>query len=243
MILTPARTNSISRFRTAQDKSWPRIARELAVGRKDTHWMWYVFPQLRALAKSETARYFGIADRTEALAYLDDQVLRIRLAEATMAVLRHQRSMFSDVDKRKLQACMTLFGEVVKDPTLPHQVLDKFYDGQRHQLTLDVLAGRPIPQQWTPKPITDRSWSAQGRVEVGRHWEKQIAHARAAVAQVGARQPRGAGDPMLRSEVESFVKGFGLSAAATRRLVNEWMADRQRAANAAWDEADEAYNR
>lgn len=233
MILSPVSAKSVTRFRTAQDRHWPRIAREIATGRKQTHWMWYVFPQLKALAKSETARYFGIADRTEALAYLNDPVLRIRLYESTKAIVGHQRLMFSDTDRRKLQACMTLFSEVVIDPELPRQVLDKFYDGQPHQLTLDVLAGRPIPQQWT----------AQGRVEVGRHWEKQIAKARATVASVGARHPRGAGDPMLHSEVESFVRGFGLSAVATRRLVDEWMTDRRRAANAAWDEADESFNR
>jgi uncharacterized protein (DUF1810 family) len=179
--------------------------------------MWYVFPQLKALAKSETARYFGIRDRTEALAYLDDSVLRVRLAEATMAVLRHRRSMFSDTDKRKLQACMTLFREVVKDPTLPNQVLDKWYDGEPHQLTLDVLAGKPVPvQQAAPR------------------WHQPT---------LTPPLRRGAGDPMLRSEIEALVRRYGLSAEATRRLTDEWLADRVRAINIAWDEADATFNR
>jgi len=230
MILSPVQAKSVTRFRAAQDRAWPRIARELAVGRKQSHWMWFVFPQLKALAKSETARYFGLADQAEALAYLDDQVLRVRLFESSRALLGHRRLMFTDTDKRKLHACMTLFSEVAPEDKLPEMVLSKWYGGQKHQLTLDVLAGRPIPTQWT----------AQGRVET-RRWHQGALAARPEWS--GIRTTRGAGDPMERSDVETFVRKFGLSTANARLLVDEWLADRQRAANAAWDEADEAYNR
>jgi len=222
VILTPTRANSISRFRMAQDKSWPRIARELAVGRKETHWMWYVFPQLKALAKSETARYFGIADRAEALAYLDDPVLRVRLYESTQAILKHRTPMFSDTDKRKLHASMTLFREVVVEPALCNRVLDKWYEGEPHQLTLDALAGKPIPVQ--------KVRPAQFRQERLGEWRHNPPR-------------RGAGDPMDRREIERLVRGYGLSADATRRLVGEWLDDRRRAINVAWDEADQAFNR
>src|SRR6478609_4031243 len=110
-ILSTRQANTLARFRTAQDKQWPRISREIASGKKDTHWMWFVFPQLRVFAKSETAHYYGIVDKAEALAYLDDDVLRLRLGTASMGVLKQDRLMFGDVDRRKLWRCMTLFRE------------------------------------------------------------------------------------------------------------------------------------
>jgi uncharacterized protein (DUF1810 family) len=217
--------DSLQRFHSAQATQghFDKAYREIQRGRKHTHWMWFVFPQLRALGKSETARYFGIADLAEARAYLGDPILAGRLARCTIAVLSHKRLMFEHPDNHKLRACMTLFAKVVEDPTLPLAVLEKFYAGMQDQLTLDVLAGKKIT---LPSPR---------RVDVGKHWEKQVASARAAVDSVGARRERN--EPMLRSEVESFVRGFNLSAAATRRMVDEWMADRGRAVSVAWDEA------
>jgi len=234
---------SVARFQQAQDKVWRDVAHELATGRKKTHWMWFVFPQLRGLAKSEIAQRYGIRDKAEALAYLDNEVLRIRLASATMAVLKRDRLMFSDVDKKKLRSCMTLFRGLVTDPTLPDAVLAKFYGGEPCQLTLDLLAGRPIPQQWTPPPpVSSRGWSAQGRVEtkVGRHWDKQIAAARAAVDEANTRTLWD-NDPMSHREIESFIRGFGLSAAATRQIVDRWMEDQNRATQQGWDSHDGEY--
>lgn len=237
----PKQSGSIVRFRTAQDKRWPFISREIATGRKKTHWMWFVFPQLRDFAKSETAHYFGIADRTEALAYLDDDVLRIRLATATVGVLKQDRLMFSDVDYRKLHRCMTLFREVVKDPTIPDQVIGKHFGGELHAHTLDVLAGRPIPQQpWTPTAMGRVEIKGKARDVMGKHWEKQVAQARAAVAAVGQRPPRESNDPMDSTEIASFIRGFGLSEHATQRIVREWIADQTRAHTQGWEEADNA---
>ena len=234
---------SITRFKAAQGKSWPRIARELATGQKQTHWMWYVFPQLRALAKSETADFYGIRDKAEALAYLDDPVLRIRLGESTMAILKHGRNMFGEVDRRKLRSCMTLFREVVVDPTLPDAVLAKFYGGELCQLTLDVLAGHEIPQQWVRPPLRASGWSAQGKVEtkVGKHWEKQIRRAQAAVAASTAQPLREDTEPMSHREIESFLKGFGLSSAAVRQVVDRWMEDQNRASQQGWNARDDEY--
>lgn len=214
--------DSLKRFHIA-DGTYGRAYREIRTGHKTGHWMWFVFPQLRALAKSDTARYFGIADLAEARAYVNDPALRRRLAECTIAVLGHRRLMFEHPDNHKLRACMTLFAKVVEDPTLPMAVLEKFYAGMQDQLTLDVLAGKKIT---LPPPR---------RADMGHHWEKRIASARAAVDSVGVRRDRA--DPMLRSEVEAFVRGFNLSRAATQRMVDEWMADRGRAVSVAWDEA------
>jgi uncharacterized protein (DUF1810 family) len=223
----------VTRFTAAQNKGWPRIARELATGRKETHWMWYVFPQLRALAKSETAHYYGIRDKAEALAYLDNPVLRLRLAESTMAVLKRDRLMFQHPDNLKLRSCMTLFREVVTDPTLPDAVLTKFYNSQPCPLTLAALAGKPIPQQWT----------AQGRVEtkMGKHWEKQIRKARDAVAAVGTASPWQDSEPMSHREIASFLRGFGLSSAAVRRITDRWVDDQNRAQSQGWDQRDAEY--
>jgi uncharacterized protein (DUF1810 family) len=226
---TTRTARGVDRFLAAQRPHYARILRELRVGRKDTHWMWYVFPQFRALAKSETARYFGIADKEEALAYLDNATLRARLAECTMTVLRHPRlTMFSDVDRGKLQACMTLFSQVVSDPTLPNSVLEKFYDGP-HQLTLDVLAGKAI----TLPPSRGPVWNL-GEGGMGHHWDKQVRRAQENVAQIGQRRP--VTEPWSRERMNSFVRGFGLSNVATRQLVDAWLADQARARREGWEE-------
>lgn len=211
----------IGRFLNAQSGAYPRILREIRAGRKRTHWMWYVFPQLSALAKSEKALYYGIADRAEALAYLNDPVLRVRLYECTQGVLSHKRLMFSHPDNRKLQSSMTLFSQVVSDPTLPNAVLDKFYGGKPDQLTLDVLAGKTIE---LPR---SRPQTAMGRVE----WKQ--------APMWGDDAPDRA---MRRAEVLAFVRGFGLPAVATRHLVDKWMEDQKRARDEGWDaHADEPW--
>jgi uncharacterized protein (DUF1810 family) len=224
---SPSQADSITRFRVAHDRNWHRISREIATGRKETHWMWFAFPQLRVFAKSETAHYYGLADKAEALNFLDDDVLRVHLASATMGVLRQQRLMFSDVDTRKLHRCMTLFREIVKDPTLPDSVLGRWFGGELHQPTMDALAGKPVTvqNQWTPGRR-----SAQGRVEVrgkaarilSRHWEA-----------------RASNDPMDSTEVEQFLRGFNMPPAMVRAITREWIADQTRAHTQGWEAADE----
>lgn len=219
---SPVYASSIARFTQAQNKTWPRIARELATGHKESHWMWYVFPQLRGLARSGTAHYYGLRDKAEALAYLDSHVLRIRLAEATMAVLRHDRNMFGDTDRKKLRSCMTLFRELVTDPTLPDAVLRKFYGGDPCQLTLDILAGRPIPQQAASKPpVAPILWggSAQGRVET---------------------RPRALwGDkPMSHRQIEAFLASLNLHPEDIRQIVDRWLEDQNCANQQGWDAYD-----
>jgi uncharacterized protein (DUF1810 family) len=243
---TTTTTPDVTRFKRAQDKVWRHVAHELATGRKQTHWMWFVFPQHRGLAKSEMAQRYGIRDEAEALAYLDNEVLRIRLASATMAVLKQKQLMFGDTDRKKLRSCMTLFRGLVTDPTLPDAVLAKFYDGEQCPLTLDLLAGRPIPVQWVkPAPWTP-NWgpgdTAMGRVETRetRRWDRQINRARATVERAQAPlwdDP----EPMSHREIMSYVKSFGLSAIATQQLVDRWMEDQNRAAEQGWNARDAEY--
>jgi uncharacterized protein (DUF1810 family) len=232
----PKAAAGVHRFRRAQDKNWPRIARELATGRKETHWMWYVFPQLQGLAKSETAHHYGIRDKDEALAYLDDPVLRVRLAESATAVLRHRRSMFSDTDSRKLRSCMTLFREVVTDPALPDAVLAKWYGGELCEKTLDILSGRVIPKPWMPPTAAPRaaSWAgtAQGRVEVrGQRsfWEAQVRKAQRRQAADGPMSPR---------QIRSYLAGIGLAAVVVDMIADRWIDDQNEASQQGWEARD-----
>jgi uncharacterized protein (DUF1810 family) len=228
MTATKTRKPTLARFRVAQDRkgAYSRALREIKRGEKQTHWMWFVFPQLRALAKSDVADYFGIADRAEAVAYMHDPTLRLRLYECTVGVLVQDRLMFSDTDTRKLRSCMTLFREVADDPAVPNAVLTKFYEGTPDQLTLDVLAGKPIV---LPKPR-----HVQGSL-LDRHW-RDLPRTRPAV-----RLPAPEG-PWTRDRVQSFVRSFGLSTVATRQMVDAWMTDRGRAMGAAWAAADTTWD-
>lgn len=217
--------DSLQRFRFAQDRvgTYQRALREIKRGNKQTHWMWFVFPQLRGLAKSDIARKFGIADRAEAVAYLESPVLRVRLFECTTAVLGHDKLMFGHPDDSKLRSCMTLFREVADDPALPDAVLAKFFDGKPDQFTLDLLAGKPItlPPSRFARPAP--SPSAQ-------RWEQ------------GALRMPVDTEPWPRERVMSFVKSFGLSTVATRQMVDAWMADRGKAMGAVWAACEEQYD-
>lgn len=208
MSIMTGNATGLARFHTAQSRVYPKVVREIQRGVKETHWMWFIFPQLRALAKSDMAQRYGIADRDEAVAYLDNTTLRVRLFECASGVLRQRRLMFGGTDTRKLHACMTLFREVADDPSLPNAVLAKFYDGAPHALTMDVLEGRPIPVQMPPRLTFPANWH-QPRLTPS--------------------QRRDRVDPWTRERMLSFVRSFGLSSVATRQLVDAWLADQGRA--------------
>jgi uncharacterized protein (DUF1810 family) len=223
-------TRSIARFHAAQGRVYPQVIREIRRGVKETHWMWFIFPQHIGLARSEMAHRFGIKDKAEALAYLDNVTLRTRLHECTTGILAQKQLMFGDTDRRKLRSCMTLFREVVADPTLPDAVLGKFYGGELDQRTLDLLAGKPIT-------ITDAYVPGREPVAVSKHWEKGIARARATVAEAALRRDH---EPWSRERVLSFARGFGLSSVAVRQIADAWMADQSRARRQGWDDGHEA---
>lgn len=117
---------------------------ELSQGEKQTHWMWYVLPQLRALGKSERAIYYGLADAKEAQAYLADPVLRTRLeaiVATTLALTGNDPvAVFGAVDAPKFQASLTLFNQVAPETLLYQQALDKYFNGVQHAETLALLA-------------------------------------------------------------------------------------------------------
>ncbi len=134
---------NLQRFIAAQDAVYAQVVAELAAGAKTSHWMWFIFPQLRALGRSATARHFGIASRDEALAYWHQPLLAARLRQCCAALLalqgRSAVQVFGDVDAQKLRSSMTLFDAVAGDETCFAAVLERFFDGVADAATLALL--------------------------------------------------------------------------------------------------------
>ena len=139
--------DGLDRFVEAQRGVYARAVSELRAGAKSSHWMWFVFPQIAGLGRSETARHFAIRDLAEARAYLAHPVLGPRLIEATEAMLAHAGSSSADailgpVDALKLASSMTLFEAAAGDRDAARvfaRCLDGFYAGRRDRATLDRL--------------------------------------------------------------------------------------------------------
>jgi uncharacterized protein (DUF1810 family) len=135
---------NLERFVDAQAPVYPRVLAELRQGRKQSHWMWFIFPQLAGLGHSAIAQRFGIASRDEAAAYLEHGVLGPRLKECTALVNAVERRTIREIlgspDDLKFCSSMTLFGAVSSDPAFAAAIA-KFYGGRSDQRTLDLLAG------------------------------------------------------------------------------------------------------
>lgn len=137
-----------SRFLQAQDAFYDDVRAELASGQKRSHWMWFVFPQLSALGRSETARYYGLHDGVQARDYAAHPVLGVRLQECTELVLaienRTVREIFGTPDDLKLCSCMTLFEATTARPVFT-RALERLFGCQRDRLTLSLLQGSGGP--------------------------------------------------------------------------------------------------
>lgn len=135
----------LERFVQAQDAVIDDVRRELRAGRKRTHWMWFVFPQLRALGRSATAQHYGISSLAEAGAYMAHPVLGPRLIECTELVLavqgRSAHEIFGSPDDMKLRSCMTLFAAAAPDTPIFDAVIGKYYGGLADDRTSDLLVG------------------------------------------------------------------------------------------------------
>ncbi len=136
----------LKRFRKAQEADYDRALAEMRAGRKQSHWIWYVFPQLRGLGRSWMAQHYAIAGIGEARAYLADPVLGGRLREITQAALALGAAdpveVMGDIDAVKLRSCLTLFREAAgpgDDRVLFQALLDAWYDGEPDRLTLRML--------------------------------------------------------------------------------------------------------
>jgi uncharacterized protein (DUF1810 family) len=136
--------HNLQRFVDAQDRVFPRVLAELRAGRKESHWMWFVFPQLRGLGRTGMAWDFGIASRAEAEAYLAHPVLGPRLRQCCDLLLaiegKSARAILGTPDDLKLRSCLTLFaGVAVDDNDVFVRLLGRFYDGERCGYTVDFL--------------------------------------------------------------------------------------------------------
>ncbi|TNC72426.1 DUF1810 domain-containing protein [Rubellimicrobium roseum] len=134
----------LDRFLVPQDATYAGALAELRRGRKESHWMWWVFPQLRALGRTGTAKAYGLADLEEARAYLAHPVLGPRLVDAARAMLAHRgrdaAEVLGGVDAMKLRSCATLFAAVPDAPPEFQALLDAFHGGEPDPLTTAELA-------------------------------------------------------------------------------------------------------
>jgi len=133
----------LQRFLKAQSPVYPRVLDELRSGRKQSHWMWFIFPQFAGLGHSKMAQRFAISSRDEAIAYLGHSVLGPRLKECTKLVSAVEGRTILEIlgspDDLKFHSSMTLFGEVSSDPGFAAAIA-KFYGGKKDQRTLDLLS-------------------------------------------------------------------------------------------------------
>lgn len=135
--------NSLDRFLEAQERKYDIALNEIRNGKKRTHWMWYIFPQLRGLGRSQMAYTYGINGIEEARQYLAHPTLSTRLLEITKALLEHKDKpackILGDIDDMKLQSCMTLFSIISENNSVFHQALNCFFDGEQDLNTLDLI--------------------------------------------------------------------------------------------------------
>ena len=133
----------LDRFLDAQRGDYAAALTEVRRGRKISHWMWYIFPQIAGLGQSSTARYYSIRDLEEAREYYAHPVLGPRLREISGVLLELRGSdpvaVFGSIDSMKLKSSMTLFAVAAPDDPVFQQVLDKYYGGEQDALTLRIL--------------------------------------------------------------------------------------------------------
>jgi uncharacterized protein (DUF1810 family) len=135
--------HNLSRFVQAQEGDYEQALSEIKSGRKQSHWMWYIFPQFEGLGFSSTSRHYSIKSLAEAEAYLSHPVLGARLRECAGAALgvqgRTASAIFGSPDDMKLRSCATLFARVSPPGSVFEQLLDRYYQGEPDGKTLRLL--------------------------------------------------------------------------------------------------------
>jgi len=138
---------NLDRFVQAQEEVYPRALAEIKLGRKRSHWMWFIFPQIDGLGYSSTARFYAIKNADEALAYLNQPLLGKRLIECSEALLKVKaksaEEIFGYPDDLKLRSSMTLFANVSPPDSIFSRVLDQYYASQPDGQTLELLKRGP----------------------------------------------------------------------------------------------------
>jgi uncharacterized protein (DUF1810 family) len=133
----------LQRFVDAQAGVYTQVTAELATSAKTSHWMWFIFPQLRGLGRSSTALHYGMASLAEAQAYAQHPLLGARLRQccALLAAVQGRSALqiFGAIDALKLRSCLTLFERAAPGEPLFGRLLDQYYDGERDTATLQLL--------------------------------------------------------------------------------------------------------
>lgn len=140
-------TFDLTRFLEAQNQTYLKALAEIKNGRKQSHWMWFIFPQLKGLGHSSTAHFYGIEDLAEAEAYLKHPVLGKHLIEISQELLKYNRSafeIFGSPDDLKLRSSMTLFSQIENADQVFDEVLQKYFDGQPDLKTIQLLKNNDI---------------------------------------------------------------------------------------------------
>jgi uncharacterized protein (DUF1810 family) len=137
----------MKRFLDAQAPVYDQVCNELRQGRKQSHWMWFIFPQIAGLGRSETARFYAIRSLDEAVEYLQHPILGARLLECTRLVTQITGKSIHEIlgspDDMKFRSCMTLFEQAATDKQPFAEALEKYFNGERDALTLEQL--RRVP--------------------------------------------------------------------------------------------------
>ncbi|MBQ9009475.1 MAG: DUF1810 domain-containing protein [Clostridia bacterium] len=135
----------LKRFLDAQERDYETALKEIQAGHKQSHWIWYIFPQLEGLGYSSMAVYYGIENLEEAKEYLAHPVLRARLLEISEALLHLGKKNPTEVmgypDDMKLRSCMTLFMLAAPDEPVFRAVLDRYFEGKPDEKTIELVKG------------------------------------------------------------------------------------------------------
>lgn len=136
---------NIERFIAAQNEFYEIALKEIKNGKKETHWMWFIFPQLKYLGNSEMSLYYGISNKEEAILYLKNAILRNRLINISKELYKlndNINNIMGPIDSLKLNSSMTLFKYIEPDIEIFSNIIEKFYDGEEDQKTLRMLKVR-----------------------------------------------------------------------------------------------------
>lgn len=142
-IINQQGVSTLEKFVAAQQHDYRIAFNEISRGRKQSHWMWYIFPQIQGLGFSDRAKHYAIVDLKEASAYLAHPVLGSRLVEISSVLLNHSglsaSEIFGSPDDIKLRSCMSLFAAVEDAPIIFNQVIDQFFSGESDPKTKRIL--------------------------------------------------------------------------------------------------------
>jgi uncharacterized protein (DUF1810 family) len=135
--------NILSRFLSAQQSIYPQVVKELQAGKKTSHWMWFIFPQINGLAQSSTAKHYSIKNIKEAKEFIEHPVLGKRLLECANILININNKTADDIfgypDNLKLKSCITLFNYIASNQKVFAEVLQKYFAGDHDEKTLSIL--------------------------------------------------------------------------------------------------------